>query len=60
MNPVLVRDGKKKKDHYYLPESMADEVLQTGHYSASGNEFRIMEALEEILELLEKDHGLKI
>lgn len=53
------QNGDKQK-HNWLPSDFAPEVLTTGYYAFGANRLHIMTALDEVLRILEKKHGLKI
>lgn len=58
-HPVTIREGKKKKDHYYLPEHLSGGQLRSAIYAFRDREFRIMEALEEMVQYLEENELLQ-
>lgn len=58
--PVTFIDNKEIKKTRHVSEDILPEVLITGHYVFGGNDLNIYRALLKVLEMLERDYGLKL
>lgn len=54
----LDKDKNKNKCRNRIDPSMPMEQLLTGHYACGANHIYIIEALEKVIDYLEKNHGL--
>ena len=59
-SPLYIRNGVVKEKHYFLHQSIPEDIMRSGHYFENGSELQIMEALDELLTFLEKEKGLQI
>lgn len=61
--PLMVRindQEKKKIRDFRVPNFISDEAIRSGYYAFGANQLDVMVALEKMLQLLEKNHGLVI
>lgn len=57
---TLIDDEGNKIKRRYRVDDVPPERLITGHYAFGANQLQIVLALEEVLQHLEKNYGLKI
>ncbi|CAG1005912.1 MAG: hypothetical protein F9K19_19590 [Rhizobiaceae bacterium] len=58
--PVRFLDGDDSFKRSYVPEDIAPEVLVTGCYRFGSNELGIFRALLNVVEMLERDYGVRL
>jgi hypothetical protein len=61
--PIMLRDeqGEKTKVRQsHIPATATDGMVRSGYYAFGANQLDVMAAMEKILQLLEKNHGLVI
>ncbi len=60
--PLTLRaqDGLKLKVRGpFIPGSASDDMVRSGYYAFGANQLDVMNGLEKILQLLEREHGLR-
>lgn len=58
--PVKFLDGDEAQKHWTVPADIAPEVLMTGRYQFGSNELSIFRALAKIVEMFERDYGVRL
>ncbi len=58
--PITFLDKGQEKDKCHKTDiSMSLERMRTGYYAFGANQLHIIEALEEVIDYLEENYGLK-
>ncbi|WP_265517925.1 hypothetical protein [Nitratireductor luteus] len=58
--PVKFLDGEDTRKYKMVPADLASEVLVTGWYQFGSNELSIFRALVKIVDMIERDYGVKL
>lgn len=58
--PVTFNEGGKDRKHHTVSPDMDAEVLRTGRYKFGANELNVFGALEQVVDMLEAEYGLRL
>lgn len=58
--PVKFLEGDEAQKHWTVPADIAPEALMTGRYQFGSNELSIFRTLAKIVEMIERDYGVRL